>query len=347
VRRTRIRSLATWSGLAISALFVYVAVRDVDFDGFWNALQDGNYWLLFPATAVLAVAIYLRALRWRFLFSDERRPPLGAVTGSLLIGYLFNSILPARAGEAARVVALNQRAGISRSEALATVVAERVLDVLVLLALLLATAPFTAEADWLRGAAAIGGAAFVALTAFLVVIAYFGTRAVRFLLRPLSALPNVTPARIESAASNLLSGLVVFRNMRLAFRALALTTVSWLVIAVSFWLCMSAVRLTTGLDAALLVVIAVNLAMILPSGPAGLGVFEAATVLTLSPFGIDRSHALSYAVVVHVLNVFPLIVVGYVALHLHAVNLRRARRLDATKAAPVAARASESGHTST
>jgi len=336
MRRPRVRSLLPWLGLAISFTFVYVALRDVDFRGFWRTLAGGNYWLLVPAAILLAFAIYLRALRWRVLFVREPRPPLAAVTSALLIGYLFNSILPVRAGEAARVLALNQRARTSRFEALATVVAERLLDVLVLLALLLTSTPFISESTWLRRAAALGGGAFVLLTLFLVLVAFYGKRPVRFALRPLGALPNVSAARIDNAADNLVQGLAVFRRPGLVLRAVVLTTLSWLVIAFSFWLCMLAVRLDTGLDAALLVVIAVNLAMILPSAPAGLGVFEAATVLTLTRFGIDRSQGLSYAVVVHALNFFPIIVAGYVALHRHTLALRRARRPNGSYPAPYA-----------
>jgi hypothetical protein len=53
------------------------------------------------------------------------------------------------------------------------------------------------------------------------------------------------------------------------------------------------------------------------------GVFEAAAVLTLAPFRVDRSQALAYAVVVHVVNVLPVILVGYVALHRHVRAARR------------------------
>jgi uncharacterized membrane protein YbhN (UPF0104 family) len=50
--------------------------------------------------------------------------------------------------------------------------------------------------------------------------------------------------------------------------------------------------------------------MILPSSPAALGVFEAATVVALKAFGLDDSLALSYALVLHALNLFPYLVAG-------------------------------------
>jgi uncharacterized membrane protein YbhN (UPF0104 family) len=88
---------------------------------------------------------------------------------------------------------------------------------------------------------------------------------------------------------------------------------------------MEGFHLGVGFSAAILVVVSVNLAMILPSGPAAIGVFEAATLVALVPFDVDRSTALSYALVLHALNVLPFILVGYFALQSHTLAVRRAR----------------------
>ena len=322
MQRLRPRRLLAWSGLGISLVFAYFAVRNVDLAEFRRTLARSDYVLLGAALVVLAAGIYLRVLRWQVLFVRRPRPPLSAVSIALLVGYLFNSILPARAGEAARVVVLNQLARTSRFEALGTVVAERVLDVLVLLGLLVAIGPFVPESSWMTAAVSVGGAAFLALAILLTAAAFRGGRPVAFLLRPLALLPGVSSADTARGAANLVVGLAVFRHPLVAFRAVALTAISWLVISFSFWLCMRSVDLDTGMAAAILVVIAVNLAMILPSGPGGLGVFEAATVLTLSHFGVDRSQALSYAVLTHAVNLLPLVAGGYVALHLHTRAVR-------------------------
>jgi uncharacterized membrane protein YbhN (UPF0104 family) len=84
-----------------------------------------------------------------------------------------------------------------------------------------------------------------------------------------------------------------------------------------------------GFEAGLLVVVATNLAMILPSGPAGVGVFEAATIVALATFGVDRTAALAHGIVVHPLNALPFIPAGYVALRYNAAAVRdRTSRAD-------------------
>jgi uncharacterized membrane protein YbhN (UPF0104 family) len=101
----------------------------------------------------------------------------------------------------------------------------------------------------------------------------------------------------------------------------AWTTLSWVVLGVGFWLVMEACQLSLSPFAGLLVVIGIGLAMILPSSPAALGVFEGATVVVLSAYGVSDSEALSYAFVLHALNILPLFVFAAALL-----TVRRLRR---------------------
>jgi uncharacterized membrane protein YbhN (UPF0104 family) len=293
------RVLFMSGGIVVSLLFIYLTFRGTDFGALGAALGRSNYWMLVPALLVLGVAIVLRAVRWRLLISREHRPSTGAVTSALLVGYLFNSILPARAGEAIRVVVLRQRAGTPKFVALGTVIAERAIDVLTLLAL--------------------GVVLFVVTAGVLIAFAFYGERPARLLLRPLGLLPRMSRDRIELAASNLMRGLSAFRSPAVALPAFALTAASWLLIAFASWICMRGFDLRLGFSAAVLVVVAINLAMILPSGPAGIGVFEAATLTALHPFDVDRAQALSYALVLHGLNVVPFLIAGYLVLQHHAL----------------------------
>jgi glycosyltransferase 2 family protein len=313
------RVLLMWGGIVVSLLFIYLTFRGTDFGALGAALRRSNYWLLVPALLVLAVAIVLRALRWRLLISPEHRPSTSAVTSALLVGYLFNSILPARAGEAIRVVFLRQRAGTPKFVALGTVIAERAIDVLTLLVLLFVAAPFVPSTDWLPRVLALGVVVFVVTAGVFTAFAFYGERPARFVLRPLGMLPRMSRGRIELAAANLMRGLSAFRSPAVALPAFVLTAASWLLIAFASWICMRGFDLRLGFSAAVLVVVAINLAMILPSGPAGIGVFEAAVVTALHPFDVDRAHALSYALVLHGLNVVPFIVAGYLVLQHHAL----------------------------
>ena len=318
------RSLLLWLGLFVSAGFTYLAVRGVDFAEVRAALAESNYWWLAPALGSLAIGIAVRALRWQLLFRRETRPPFRAAASALLVGIFVNSILPARAGEAARVVVLNQQEGTSRVEAVGTVVLERALDVVCLLLLLFVISPWLPQVSWLLPAAILGAVVAVGLAVVAWVLARFGDRPLRAALRPLARLRFVDATRVDRAGANLAQGFAGLRDWRLLAAALVLTTFSWLWLSLSMWFVLRAFELGLSPVAGVLVAVAVNLGMILPSSPAAVGVFEAATLVALSAYGVPKEEALGTALVAHVLNFLPFIIVGLLVLHAHAASLRRA-----------------------
>ncbi len=307
------RPLLLAAGLLVTAACTYLAVRGVDVDEAMDALRASDLRWLVPTSIVLAFALWLRVLRWWVLFDESSRPSLRSVGHAAFVGYFFNNILPARAGEAARVFALHSKARTPRAETVGTVVIERVFDLLALLFLLFASYPLLPEISWLRAAALFGLAVVTALVVLIFVLVRYDDRAVRWLLSPLRRLPAARE-HVEPAVLNATRGLVALREPRVALRGMALTIASWVALGFSFWILMAAFDLDLPVVAGMLVVIAINLSLVLPSSPAALGVFEAATVVALRAFDVPQAEALSYALVLHLLNFVPFLVIGVVLL---------------------------------
>jgi uncharacterized protein (TIRG00374 family) len=323
-RRFSRTAVLVWFGLGVGLLFAYLAIRDTRPAEVWDALSGSNYRWLVPALVALAVANVLRACRWRYLFVHDTRPPLASVLKAMLIGQFFNNILPVRAGEAARVVALNRSSRTSRAEALGTVVAERALDVLCLLLLLFVLLPWLPHVSWLGAAAILAAAVSAGLLAAIAVLALAGARALYLPLRMLARLRLVSRERAERASANFVQGMAALQRPRLAVGALFWTLVSWGVLGVSAWFVTRSFDLGLSPVAGMLVMIAIGLAMILPAPPAAVGVFEAAVVVALSAYDVPNAQALSYALVLHALNFFPYLAAGLVVLQSHVLTFRRA-----------------------
>ncbi len=322
--RRGLRPALVVAGLIVTVAAMYFAVRSVAFDDALDALAESDLWWLVPTVPVFALAVALRAVRWWALFAPAQRPPLRAVAYALLIGYFFNNILPARAGEAARVIALQRRAATPKAETLGTVVVERLFDVLALLIVLLASYPWLPEISWLRAAAIFGGVVVVVLLALIFVVVRYDERAVHWLLSPLRRIRREGVAeRLEAAAVNATRGLVALRNPRIALRGMLLTIASWATLGASYAILMNAFALDLPLVAGMLVTVAINLSLVLPSSPAALGVFEAATVVALRAFDVPHAEALSYAVVLHLLNLLPFLLIGAALLGPEALRRRR------------------------
>ena len=196
----------------LTAALAILAVRTLDAGAVWDALRKANLRWLVPSLFALAAAFVIRAVRWRLMFQQERRPPLGEVIGAGAIGLFFNAILPFRAGELARLVVLHRRTHVPRLEILGTIATERIYDVLALLILLAAAVPWLPDVSWLRAVAVAGGILALAAAALSVTLLVWGERAVAVVLWPLRFLRSFpraarrgrreSPARRRSAPSS-------------------------------------------------------------------------------------------------------------------------------------------------
>jgi uncharacterized protein (TIRG00374 family) len=316
---TRILVLA--GCLASSVVGGWIALHGVGVRRLMNEASRADLRWLVVATAVFSGAIALRAVRWWVLF-PRPRPPLRSTTLATLVGYLFNNVLPARAGEAARLVALRKTSDEPAGRIAGTIVCERILDTAVLVVLFLAAIPVTRHpvfSERVEVAAAIGMGTIVLV---LAAVAYGWKRHTAGSLVVHERLQPPRWARPHLAA--LVDGLTAFsRDRSAAAAAIGLTLRSWVLLGLSSWLLLQGFDLRFSFACGLVIALATGLAMIIPSAPASLGVFEATTVLCLRGYPATHVQAVTYAVALHAMNVIPLIAAGAVA-SLAVVRIARA-----------------------
>jgi uncharacterized protein (TIRG00374 family) len=325
-RRPGGRAIAFGATILLAALFTYLAVRGVHWNSAWRALKRCDAWWLVPAMLAFAAQTLMRAMRWRSLFARDRRPARRPVLAATMIGYLFNNILPARAGEAARVVALTQRTALPAAEIVGTVVVERAYDVLSILIIFFCASPWLPHQSWFGTAAILAGVAAVALVAVIWVLAVHGDRPLRWIVRPLGRLPGLSAERVEREAAALAGGLSGLREHRVALEALVWSLAAWMTSALWAWFVLLAFEPSRGFGAGVLVTVVIGLSMIIPSPPAAVGVFEAAGVLALHAYHVSQSAAIPFALVLHVSNFVPLVLVGAITLHFAARQPSQPRR---------------------
>jgi uncharacterized protein (TIRG00374 family) len=311
-------SLVYGGSILLAGVFTYLAVRHVRFGDAWRALKTSDYLWLLPGLAAFLVSTLVRAVRWRALFARDRRPPLRAVANATMIGYLFNSILPARAGEAARVVTLTQRAGTPPAEIIGTAVVERLYDVLSVFLVFFIASPWLPHVSWARTAGIVAGVLAALLAAVTWVLVVHGDRPLRWALRPFARLPLLSADRVDKFAVELATGLHGLRDPRVALPAFAWSLLAWMLSALSAYFVGLTFFPHFEFAAALLVTVALGLAMIIPSPPAAVGVFEAAALLGLQAFGVSQTQALPFAVVLHLVNFVPFVLIGVALLQVNA-----------------------------
>ena len=234
-----------------------------------------------------------RSLLLRFNGASPSRRDCHALT---CVGYMGNNVLPARAGDAMRVVYMAPRAGASARTVIGTLVAERVLDVAVLFSLYVVLA-VVLGAGTLSAShfafAAIALSALLALGAVAAVVLHRRGHLVR-------AWGFVKP--MLAATANL--------RGRHGVEALATTLAIWALEA-GVWLCSAdAAGLHVSALEALYLLALASLFVFIPAGPGNVGTLDAAVLFGARAIGRTSSAALSFLILLRLVLVVPITLVG-------------------------------------
>jgi len=299
-----------WIGIGISVICLILAFKDIRLAEIANALRAADYVWLLPAVALTLAAQVGRAVRWGVMFYPRRDLPLGRLFSILSIGYLVSNVLPARLGDLARAYLISESEGISGARSLSTVFVERVFDALMVVVFLVALIPFVPLPPEIAWSGFVLGVAFVIVLMGLMGLSWQQERSLRWLHRALVWLPMVDAERWTERGSGLIDGFALLRARRPLVEVTGWSLLIWLTAAMTYFVLMQAFALHLPFAAAMLVLSTLGVSAIIPSSPGYIGVFHAATILALSPFGVEKGLALSYAIVLHGLNYLTLVVLG-------------------------------------
>ncbi len=301
-------------GLLISGTALYLAAGRADWPGVREYMGRADWRLMLAGNGVLLASLGVFGLRWWILVRVPAFPPRRAFS-YLMVGYLANTVLPLRLGDAARLGLAARRSGLSPSLLLGTLALERILDVLLLAAAGVSLGLFVAMpaalADGLRVllAAALGG--LLGLGAFS--LAATPGRVFAALSRG-GRLRRGAAGWAARQAEGFQAGLSALRAPADIGRAGGLSLLGWAGIGLATGLWLLAFGLPVPWDGVMLLVVGVNLGAALPSAPAGVGVYHLTVLLVLSSWVANRDQALAYAVASHGLNSALNILVGLVCL---------------------------------
>lgn len=294
-----LHNVATWIGLLISLAAVLWLVRAYDWSSVWPALQDARWSRLAVSPVLLLLNFAVRTARWRRLFLPDFRPHFANAFTAMMAGYLFNNILPARAGELVRVHMIGKRAQLPRSTALGTVVLERALDLLVLLALLAFVMIIQPLPGWAAYASkVVASLAFVALAAILT-LGFLGERIIGMALPGLGFLPSQFTQRLDVSGRAFVSGISALLHVSHLAYFFALTAVAWALELLLVYVLAQAFHLDLGFINLLFVMLVIALGTMVPASPGYVGTFEFFGVSALSLLGITGSAALGFVVTLH------------------------------------------------
>ncbi|MCK4353507.1 flippase-like domain-containing protein [candidate division WOR-3 bacterium] len=311
-----------WIGIVLSIFFLWLAFRKVDFHELGEALKSANYFWVAIA-AVLNLASFLpRTYRWRFILDPIKHVNFGNAFGATTVGFMANSLLPARLGEIVRAFAIGHSENIPKSASFATILIERIFDMFVLLFFFfgfLVIFPFPSG---------VKKAAFVALG-----ITFFGL-GVLILLKTnpnsIFKLINFVPAKLrvnlKGFLTSFIKGLEILKDWKTMGLILGQSILIWVYFASVYYIFFRAFNFNLPIGAAFIVMVICCLGIMLPSSPGFVGTYHYFAILGLSLFHIPKSEALSFAIVAHIVSFLPVVFLGLICLQKLGLSFKETKR---------------------
>ncbi len=318
-------------GGLISATALYFVFRNIRFAELANAFRSFNFVWLIPTLFLFYWSMYLRGVRWARLFERPNELNGRRLFRPLMIGFGFNCILPGRIGEPMRAYSVSRNEDTTFAAALATIVTERIFDAATLLAFLAISLSLLPPIDpMLRiefWGYAIEGSMLEPLMNNLirisgVLVLGVGVFTIPWVQRLCIAIPYklpILPPKFQAALSNFV------RDLSKGFTAIRdpLNLLIIVLYSIAIWglIILSTQVLAYGfegmemntLEATAIVTLAAVFILV-PAAPGYWGLFEAGVLFTLTVYSIetDESVATAFAIMLHLTQFLPILIIGMI-----------------------------------
>jgi glycosyltransferase 2 family protein len=314
----KIKNWQFWLGVLISIVFIWLSLRGLRLNDFWETVKQANYWWLLPGIAVYFVGVWVRAWRWHYLLGPIKKIPTKTMFPITTIGYMGNNIYPARAGEVLRAVILKRREGVPVSASLATIIVERIFDGVVMLAFVFVNLPELAKLTGASGfvgniqqVAVIGTGVFLGALGVFLLAAMFPQVTARIGAWMIERfMPQRLREKVTGIMHKFLDGLASLRSPFNVLMVFFTSVIIWLLETGKYWFVMHAFDFNVSFFALMLMNGIVNLATTIPSAPGYIGTFDAPGIAVLTAYGVDQATAAGYTLTLHVALWLPITLLG-------------------------------------
>ena len=338
-------------GIAISLAALYFAFRNVPFADLINYLKSINYLWVLPSTLTVFAGFALRAVRWQLILSSNQKIGFLSSYHPLIIGFMINCILPGRVGEIARPVILKKKDNVPFSTGIATVVAERIFDLFILIILFvffLSTARIDPDLIIEFGNYHLNSKTLEAVFSGMIklsVLLFFGIVIIGFdttrklINRITMGMPLVLfffgssfKKKIQdkvcepmvNITENIASGFSFIKSPKLILICMIYSVIIWVLAALTYYvfsLGCPGINLSFAEITSVMLIVCFFIA--LPSAPGFWGLWEAGGVFAMLLFGVSEREAAGFTLANHAIQTIPVIIMGLISAFITGVDIRR------------------------
>ncbi len=315
--------------LFVAVAFGWVAMR-LDWRDLGQRFAGASPHYIGLMAAAWISAFALRTLRMRYVLNVVGRlrdGNFGIVWTAVVLGMAVNTFAPMRAGDVVCAIFLRQRLGVTLQQCFSAIMVDWFCDLVCVVSIFVGALSFApGVATWTGHAETIIVSVLVIAAIGFVVVMHYRRIVVALADRVLAKILPRHRQRLVAWVEQLLSSLSMICTWRIAATLTLGSVIIWSLTAASYYFCLRAVLTTAPFAAGAFSASAIALSFVVPIGPAGLGAFEAASVLSLAVFRVPIEPAIAFAVVAHV---FQLAMVLLLSSHIAITQRLDFRKLQA------------------
>jgi len=300
-------------GLLVAAVALYFTFREASFRQIYGSLLEVRYGYIVGSLFLFFVGFWIRAIRWHYLCRAVKTVPTRRLYSPMMIGFMGN-LLPLRAGEFIRAYLLGRRESISFSASLATIVVERMFDmlsILVLFGCLLVWNPLVfvphgsggspgQVASYVRSFGIVSLIGVLGLGAFCFLLIHHQERGLSLVRWAATPLPQRVQTRLEEILRSFTTGLGILKDGKGILVTVLLSAVLWILLCLSNYPFYWAYQIQSALPVSsvfTLMVVTCVLISVMPT-PGYLGPYQFSMTFVLADlYGVDRAVAASFSMV--------------------------------------------------
>ncbi|HXV78020.1 MAG TPA: lysylphosphatidylglycerol synthase transmembrane domain-containing protein [Candidatus Polarisedimenticolaceae bacterium] len=319
------RDLAKYAaGIVLAVALLAWVVRDADLGAVWQQLREASLPLIALCVVLNTGHNVFRAWRWRALLAPFRTAvPFRPMFVAIIVGYMTSWIVPGRLGELVRPMLLSARENVPLGPSLGSVVADRMMDALAVVALFAVGAwatPLEGRAAEYAPLIRTGALTIAGVVVGVVVAMMLASRSSGRLDRWLDGKPRLLRWAGRSLVA-VASGVEALRSPRLLAVVSIQSLFAWVTIALATWCGILASGVDIGLGPVLVITPLLVLGVAVPT-PGGAGSYHGAMKVGLMLFGVPDVQAISAGFLMHLVIVVPTVVLGMLLIWVEGLSLR-------------------------
>lgn len=303
--------------LIITIIFLVMVFNKVDFAEILATIKKFEFKYLASIIGIFLLSLYTRGIRWKFLLMNDKRYSAFNLAEIFTVGNMLNIFLPARAGDVYRAYHLGEEKGEKKLKIFGTIILERLFDGIAMFCILLCAILLYSSAKWILNLTlAIGATFIIATLTFYLIFKYNKSRQVAGAISakiPSAKIQHFIK-RITTYLNIFIKGFSAFKRPEYMLLILALSFLAWGLESIVACLIINSFGLNLGILAGIFVLTLTSFSTMIPSTSVLVGPYQAAYLLALGLFGVDKSQALAISAVHQIILITIFSLVGGICL---------------------------------